>query len=305
MPRFLLQFCVVVMLVCGLGRHACAVQWQAVNGTSRYKVAYDDQSIRLNPLGRLEIWLRFIPLGEFERKSAAAEFKEKRYHSHLEYYEIDCRRQTALLGLIDILGKSRAHLKRLQGDKYSEPILQGSVLDNVAQRICPDIEEEGEETSETMEPEQAEGPGTPDDFKLSSDNLHQIEDLKIKAAAKEATAETWKELGNIYFDTDQPELAIQAYEQALNLQPDDTNTLNDQGAMYRQTGDFKRAVTNFEKAYSMDPHNLESLYNSGYVYAFDLNNIPKALMMWHRYVTLESKSETARQVQSFIDQYGK
>jgi tetratricopeptide (TPR) repeat protein len=277
---------------------AYAIQWQALNGTARYKISYDEQSIRLTPLGNLEVWLRFIPRGEAERKSAAVEFKDKRYRSHLEYYEIDCSEQTAQLGLIDLLGNTRARLKRLQGGAEPEPILPGSVLDDAAQHICPVLDEENE--NESLEQEE---PDTNNDNVPSSEKLLQIEKLQKKAAAKDATSETWKELGNIYFDTDQPELAIEAYQHALALHPNDTDTLNDQGAMYRQTGDFQKAVTNFEKAYSLDPNNLESLYNGGYVYAFDLKNIPKALVMWKRYLQLESTSETARQVQSFIEQY--
>lgn len=305
MPRFLLQFCAVLIFLSGLQRHAHAVQWQALNGTTRYKVAYDERSVRLTPLGRLEIWLRFIPRGEAERRAAAAEYKEKLYRSHLEYYEIDCGEQTASLGLIDILGASGVRLKRLQGGTPPDPILPGSLLDNAAERICPVLDEETEDGSEGVEPEQEEAPGASDDRGLSSDKLEQIETLRMKAASKDAGAETWKELGNIYFDTDQPEQAIKAYERALALRPDDTDTLNDQGAMYRQAGDFKRALAAFEKAYSIAPDNLESIYNSGYVYAFDLNDMPKALVMWRRYLELDSMSETARQVQSFIEQYGK
>lgn len=305
MPYFYLQFFVVITLLCGLKSNAQAVQWQTIDGTSRYKVAYDEQSIRLNPLGRLEIWIRFIPRGEADRKSAAVDYKEKRYRSHVEYYEIDCGEQSAVLGLIDVLGASQARLKRLQGGTKPDPILPGSVLENVAQRICPILDEASEEENEVTVPEQKDIPDSADDATLSSDKLQQIENLKIKAASKEATAETWKELGNIYFDTDQAEQAIEAYEHALALHPDDTDILNDQGAMYRQTGNFRRAVANFEKAFSLDPYNLESLYNSGYVYAFDLNNIQKALAIWRQYIKLDSKSESARQVQSFIDQYGK
>ena len=288
----------------GLHRHAQAVQWQALNGTARYSVAYDEHSIRLTPLGRLEIWLSFIPRGEAGRRSAAVEYKEKRYRSHLEFYEIDCSEQTALLGLIDILGASRARLKRLQGGTQPYPILPGSLLDNAAQRICPVLDEETEKENDTVEPAPTEGPDTTGDTGPSSDKQEQIENLRRKATSKEATAETWKELGNIYFDTDQPEQAIKAYERALELRPDDTDTLNDQGAMYRQTGDFKRALANFEKAFSIDPYNLECLYNSGYVYAFDLNNIPEALVMWRRYLQLETKSDMAQEVRSFIERYG-
>jgi tetratricopeptide (TPR) repeat protein len=205
-----------------------------------------------------------------------------------------------MLGLIDILGASRARLKRLQVGSPPEQILPGSLLDNAAQRICPVLDEESESEREP-EPE-SDTNNTPPP---SSDQLQQIERLQKIAASKEATVETWKELGNIYFDTNQPELSIKAYDRALALRPDDSDILNDQGAMYRQTGDFNKALANFERASSTDPNNLESLYNSGYVYAFDLNDIPKALVIWRRYLTLESKSEAARQVQSFIDLYGK
>lgn len=305
MPRFYLQFCVVVTFLCGLKSHAQAVQWQTIDGTSRYKVAYDDQSIRMTPLGHIGIWIRFIPRGEADRKSAAAYYKEKRYCSHLEYYEIDCSDQSAVLSLTDILGSSRVRLKRLQGSTKPDQILPGSVLENLSQQICPISDEGSEEENEVMATEQPDKRDRTDDSTLSSDKLQQIERLQRKTASKEASAETWKELGNIYFDTDQAELAIHAYDRALALRPNDTDILNDQGAMYRQTGNFERAVATFEKAFSMDPFNLESLYNSGYVYAFDLNDIPKALIIWRQYIKLDSESESARQVQSFIERYGK
>ena len=300
MPRYFCRFCVLLTLLSGYLQSAHAVQWQALSGTARYKVAYDENSIRLTPLGRLELWLRFTPRGEAERALAAAEYKDKRYQSHMEFYEIDCSEQTALLGLIDVMGKSRARLKRLQVGSPPEPIIPGSLLENAAQRICPVLDEETE-SEEEPEPE-ADSTATPPP---SSEQLQQIERLKAVADSAEATVETWKELGNIYFDTNQPELAIKAYDRALALRPDDTDILNDQGAMYRQSGDFNKALANFERAGKVDPNNLESLYNSGYVYAFDLNDIPRALVMWKRYLKLESKSEAATQVQSFIDLYGK
>jgi hypothetical protein len=153
MPQCFLQLCIFVAILFAPQHNALAIQWQALNGTARYSVAYDEQSIRLTPLGRLEIWIRFIPRGEAERKSAAAEYKEKRYRSHLEYYEIDCSERTALLGLIDILGTSRARLKRLEGGKQPGPIPPGSVLDSAAQRICPALDKDTGEEDEAVKPE--------------------------------------------------------------------------------------------------------------------------------------------------------
>jgi tetratricopeptide (TPR) repeat protein len=305
MPHYFLHISLVTMFLCGLELPAGAVQWQPLSGTARYKVAYDEQSVRLTSEGRLEVWLRFTPWGESERKSAAAEYKEKRYRSHLEYYEIDCGDQTALLGLIDIMGPSRTRAKRLRGGTEPAPIVPGSVLDNVAQHICPVLDEDTEANSDTPDTESPEPADSAKGSSINRDTLLRIEALQKATATPEASADTWKELGNLYFDTDQAEQAIKAYDQALALRPNDTDILNDQGAMYRQTGDFERALVNFEKAFSIDPHNLESLYNSGYVYGFDMNNMPKALTLWRRYLELDSKSDTAQQVQSFVERYGK
>lgn len=304
MRRYLPLFCFMIVLACGQLSSAQAVQWQSLHGTSRYKASFDEYSVRLAPSGRIELWLRFIPKGENERKSAAAEFKEKRYRSHLEYYEIDCSDQTARLGLIDIMGTSRTRLKRLHGSTQADPILPGSLLESVAEHICPVLDLGVEEPEETKTDGKNDDPITLNST-LTSDKIEQIEYLRKKTAKKEAGAEAWRELGNAYFETDQPKLAVMAYQKVLDIIPDDIDTLNDQGSMYRQNGDFLPAVANFEKAFSLNPENLESLFNAAYVYAFDLNNFPKALGLWRKYVEKESAPETAVQVQSFIDQYEK
>lgn len=303
MSRYILLITVTAIILCLPGSTALAVQWKSLNGTTRYKVSYDEHSVRLTPSGRLDIWFRFIPHGDSERKSAAAEYKEKRYNSHLEYYEIDCSDYSGKLGLVDILGPSRTRLKRIQGTPQPEIILPGSILDEAAQHICPVLDENSDNSGEPNEEMHPENLVAAEAQTVSSEKQLQIDTLQKTIDANEATSETWKELGNIFFDTDQPEKAIDAYEQALKLNPDDTDILNDQGAMYRQIGNFERALINFEKAMKLSHDNLESLYNSGYVYAYDLGNIAKALVMWRKYLELDSNSETARQVQSFIERY--
>ena len=239
MPRHVCQFCLLITLLCGNLQSAQAVLWQTLNGTERYKVAYDEHSIRLTPLRRYELWLRFIPRGETERALAAAKYKDKRYRSHLEFHEINCSEQTARLSLIDVVGKSRVRLKRLHVSSPPEPILPGSLLKDAAKRICPVMDEESEKQGD---PE----PVVSDISPANSDQLQQVERLLVIVASKEATVETWKELGNVFFDTNQPELAIKAYDRALALRPDDTDILNDQGAMYRQIGNYNKALVNFE-----------------------------------------------------------
>jgi hypothetical protein len=283
---------------------ALAVQWEPLARTGRHDVAIDTGSVRLTSLSRLAVWLRFIPIDEQQRRQAATEYGQKTYRLHLEFYEIDCSEQSAVLGMVDVLGSGKKRLARTKGNSTPEAIIPGSVLDLAFQKVCPALEEDTFNNEVDIEapdsgtvPEESEPKQIPEESRLAIAQAHQ------KTESEPNNLEAWRELGNAYFDADMFTQAITAYNRALAIKPDDTNILNDQGAMYRQTGDFTRALANFEKARQVDPYNLESLYNSGYVLAFDLNQIEKAIVMWRIYLKLDKTSETSRQVQSFIDRY--
>lgn len=298
---------VLSAICCSMPQHArAAVQWHSLARTGRHDVAIDTGSIRQTSLGRLAVWLRFTPQGEAQRREAAAEYGQKAYQLHLEYYEIDCSEQNALLGLIDILGPSKRRLARMKGNESLDAIIPGSVLDIAAQKICPAMEEEPAETREQPDAPDSGGAPAESGEKALSEEARQLIAETVQATESDpANPEAWRALGNAYYDADLPEKAIEAYNRSLVLKPDDTDILNDQGAMYRQTGDFARALSNFERARKVDPYNLESIYNSGYVLAFDLNQIDKAVATWKLYLALDRSSETARQVQSFVERYGK
>jgi len=306
MNRKLSLFLTIACLLATLPSAADAVQWQPLARTSRHNVAIDMSSVRLTTLSRLAVWLRFTPLGEPERRQAAAEYGQKTYRLHLEYYEIDCSEQNAVMGMIDVLGPSMTRVSRAKGNATPDAIIPGSVLDMAMQRVCPSMEESAiNDSDEIQPPESGSEDETPHKNKLSEEDARAISDALLKTEIEPDNLEAWRTLGNLYFDADLPAEAIAAYSKALEINPNETNILNDQGAMYRQTGDFARALTNFEKARAVDPNNLESLYNSGYVLAFDLNQIDKALLLWRQYLALDSTSEASRQVQSFVDRYGK
>ena len=303
------RFVPLVMLAASTGvvvpGSAAAVQWRPLARTARHDVALDMDSLKLTPLGRVAVWLRFTPLGEPQRRLAAAEYGEKQYRLHLEYYEIDCSEQSDVLELIDIIGPDGKRLERLKGGGPPAAIFPGSTLDLAARKVCPLFENEAVPEEEEVE--------TPDSSDAAKPDTHQPDDdvrARIAAALRKTQEEpdsqaAWRDLGNAYYDGDMARQAIEAYDRALALRPDDADVLNDQGAMYRQLGDFTRALANFEKALKIAPTNLESLYNVGYVYAFDLNRMDKAQEAWRRYLELDRTSDTARQVQGFIERYGK
>jgi cytochrome c-type biogenesis protein CcmH/NrfG len=105
---------------------------------------------------------------------------------------------------------------------------------------------------------------------------------RIKAVEKQtqlepANAAAWTELGNLYFDTEQPEKAIAAYEKSLKLQPGEPDVLTDQGVMYRQLGKFDNALECFNKAIAINPGHVIAQYNKSIVLDHDKNDKAGAL----------------------------
>ncbi len=140
------------------------------------------------------------------------------------------------------------------------------------------------------------GGGSPTDYQV---RIAQAEKI---VAQDPKNLQAWIQLGNDYFDTEQPQKAINAYAKALELKPDNPNILTDQGVMYRKVGWYDKAIANFEKAQAVDPKHLQSIFNLGLVYADDLKQPDKAIKAWNRYLELDSTSPTAQQIKRMVEE---
>lgn len=118
------------------------------------------------------------------------------------------------------------------------------------------------------------------------DLRQNIQMLEGVVASDPKNRAAWIELGNNYFDSQQPAKAVEAYGKALELNPNDPNVLTDQGVMFRQLGWFDKALENFNKANQVDPRHIQSLYNIGVVYRYDLNDFINAKAAWKKYLEL-------------------
>jgi cytochrome c-type biogenesis protein CcmH/NrfG len=140
------------------------------------------------------------------------------------------------------------------------------------------------------------GAGSPTDY------------TKRIAAAEKIVAQdpknlsAWISLGNDYFDTDQAQKSINAYNKALEIEPNNANILTDQGVMFRKIGWYDKAIVNFEKANKIDPKHLQSLYNLGVVYATDLKQPDKAIVVWNKYLQMDPNSAVATQIKGVMQQ---
>lgn len=138
------------------------------------------------------------------------------------------------------------------------------------------------------------GTGSPADY---SNRIAEAEKIVAKDPKN---LNAWLSLGNDYFDTEQSQKAINAYNKVLEIEPNNPNVLTDQGVMFRKLGWFDKALENFEKAQKIDPKHLQSLYFIGVVYAVDLKQPEKSGPIWKKYLQLDPNSPTAMQIKSMM-----
>lgn len=129
-------------------------------------------------------------------------------------------------------------------------------------------------------------------------DYQQIAMLEGVVARDPKNRSAWVQLGNSYFDSDQPVKSIEAYGKALELDPNDPNVLTDQGVMFRKLGWYDRAIENFRKAQSVDPSHIQSLFNLGVVYRYDLQDFAKAREAWTRYLQLNPSGPGSDQIRA-------
>jgi tetratricopeptide (TPR) repeat protein len=129
----------------------------------------------------------------------------------------------------------------------------------------------------------------------------QVQTLKeiIKKDPKNLPA--WVELGNLYFDTDQPKEAIEAYSHYLAVKPDNPDVRTDMGIMYRKLGQFDRALEEFRKAARSDPKHVNSRYNIGLVLLHDKQDIQGAIKAWEEYLKVDPNSEKSQRIRAQIE----
>jgi cytochrome c-type biogenesis protein CcmH/NrfG len=111
----------------------------------------------------------------------------------------------------------------------------------------------------------------------------------------------WVELGNLYFDSDQPKEAIEAYSQYLAVKPDNPDVRTDMGIMYRKLGQFDRAIEEFRRAAQSDPKHINSRYNIGLVLLHDKQDIKGAIKAWEDYLKVDPNSERAQRIRTQIE----
>jgi cytochrome c-type biogenesis protein CcmH/NrfG len=137
----------------------------------------------------------------------------------------------------------------------------------------------------------------------NKDNM--LDALKDEVERNPANAGAWVQLGHLYFDRDETEKAIHAYEKSIELSPDNTNVLTDLGIMYRRSGNPKKAIELFDRVIQLDPQQENARFNKGIVLLHDLKDEEGAIDAWEGLLEINpvAMAPNGQSVDELIQQY--
>ena len=139
---------------------------------------------------------------------------------------------------------------------------------------------------------------------ISEQQSQAILNLEAEVTANPENFNSWTQLGHLYFDTDQYQKAIAAYNKSLELHSGDANLWTDLGVMYRRAGDSAKAIECFDKAMAMDSSHEPSRLNKGIVLYYDFNKTDEATAAWETVLQINPQAALANgtPLRDFIDQ---
>jgi cytochrome c-type biogenesis protein CcmH/NrfG len=103
---------------------------------------------------------------------------------------------------------------------------------------------------------------------------------KLKANPKDA--ETLAAVGNVYYDAQQFNVAVDYYGRALTIEPKNAAIRTDMGTAYLYLGDSDRAIQEFHTALKDNPKHGQALFNLGMAQWRGKGDAPAAVATWEK-----------------------
>src|SRR5579859_3469473 len=108
------------------------------------------------------------------------------------------------------------------------------------------------------------------------------------------------QLGNLYYDGQQFPAAIQYYDRALALHPDNPDVRTDMGTAYWYTGNAEKAVAAMETSLKYRPGHPQTLFNLGWVRWQGKQDPKGAIEAWQQLLKANPEYPQRQQVEHYI-----
>ena len=109
-------------------------------------------------------------------------------------------------------------------------------------------------------------------------------------------------LGNLYYDAQQYQDAINYYDRSLQIRPNDSNVRTDMGTAYWYLGNADRAIQEFQTVLKSEPTKANTLLNLGVVQWQGKMNTDAALAAWQKLLETNPNFEGRDKVQELMAQ---
>jgi len=107
-------------------------------------------------------------------------------------------------------------------------------------------------------------------------------------------------LGNLYYDGQQYPSAIQYYERALTIHPDNPDVRTDMGTAYWYTGNADKALSAMEGSLKYRPGHPQTLFNLGWVRWQGKQDPAGAIEAWQQLLKSNPDYPQKQQVEKYI-----
>jgi len=107
-------------------------------------------------------------------------------------------------------------------------------------------------------------------------------------------------LGNLYYDGQQFPNAIQYYERALAIHPDNPDVRTDMGTAYWYTGNAEKALAAMETSLKYRPGHPQTLFNLGWVRWQGKQDPKGAIEAWQQLLQANPDYPQRQQVEQYI-----
>ena len=124
---------------------------------------------------------------------------------------------------------------------------------------------------------------------------------RTMAEREPTNAEPRVRLGNLYFDAERFNDAIDWYTQALELQPNNPDVSTDLGVAYYYTNQHDRALEQFTHSLKVDPRHTKTMLNVGIVKAQGKKDLAGAIEAWEQVVKMAPDSPEGQTARQLID----
>ena len=128
--------------------------------------------------------------------------------------------------------------------------------------------------------------------------------LKSTLASKPNDLPSLVDLGNLYYDNNKYQLAIDYYGKALDINPNDVGVRTDRGSCYWSLGQADPAITEFQKSLQINPTHPQTLYNLGIVYLHGKNDMAQARKAWEKLLAANPDYPQRDRIQQMLASMG-